>query len=85
MPVIAAVEEHLQLIPRRVEVLVRQCTPAHARRSIRNVDGRGRCRRRNRIEPGPRFAGRSEQLPPPSFKAKFLSDLPGLHELPKLS
>src|SRR5207247_6356541 len=53
VPVIAAVEEHLQLIPGRVEVLVGQRTAAHARRAVRNVD-RGRSRPRwNRVETGP--------------------------------
>src|SRR5262245_57093429 len=84
VPVVAIVEEHLQLIPRRVEVLVGQRSASHPRRTIRDIDRSWSRRSRNYIEPSPCFAGRPKQFAATSFKTKLLSHLPSLHQLPEL-
>src|SRR5881409_1908294 len=81
---IAAIEQHLQFIPRCIEVLVGQCAAAHPRGSIRNIDcGGSRCSR-DYVEPGPGFATLSKQFASSSLETEFLSHFPGLDQLPEL-
>ena len=84
MAMIAAIQQHLQRIPRCVEVFIGQRAAAHSRGSVRNVDGSGSRRRWNRVEPAPGFSTFPKEFASSSLEAKFLSHLPGLDELPEL-